>query len=280
MVLHDELLNIKGIFIEILLCTVLREAIETATMMRKRLLVVLMTFSAFCSALHLPAARLVSVSKLPTPAASNVLLASQTTTVHMLLPVPVYLALVGHLGIRALCSTGWHGASVQTALISLTLLDFAPTARRQLKDAAMAAAHSTTEDVTRWTSLVRLKILGEWTGLGVAGRSPCVGAAIVLLSHLLFWAGGAARIRVDASGKPAPLPPPVAQIIWKADAAVLALALVGVFAPTPGLRAAGSVLFAFAGALVSLEQVPKAWQKFVAFTHKKYRPGEAEGGKL
>lgn len=162
---------------------------------------------------------------------------------------------------------GWQHASVRAALATLTLVDFGPTACRQLAECESAKRATLrpfrrlrTSAPVRWKLLVRFKVCGELLGLYLAQRAPLAGASVVLLSHLLFWAGGAAKARVDANGAPAPLPPPIASIIWKADAVVLSFALLGAAGPTPRARSVGAALFAVAGALVSLEQMPK-WLK-------------------
>ena len=186
---------------------------------------------------------------------------------NKLLP-PAYALAIGQLAYRATTRSapGWP---VQAALAALTILDFGPTGTSQHTDALSASAMAgkggdlaMRARTGRWMALVRLKVLGELYGLLLAVRSPCVGAAIVLLSHQLFWAGGAAKARVRADGTPAPLPPPVAAIIWKADAVVLTFALLGAFGPSSAARRAGTLLFTLAGGLVCLEQVPKRLRSF------------------
>ena len=154
-------------------------------------------------------------------------------------------------------ASSWQAAAVRAGLASLTLLDFRPTAERQLGDLRGALAASPAA-AKRWALLVRAKVLGELAGLSVAIRAPCVGACIVLLAHLLFWKFDAAAARVDASGEPAPLPPNLARVIATADAAVFACAALGAFGPTPLARSAGAALFATSAAAVAAEQVPKA----------------------
>ena len=162
-------------------------------------------------------------------------------------------------------------------LTSLTLLDFRPTAVRQLAevDSALAAITVTSmprkkrwmrragaSRVARWALLVRSKVVGEMIGLAIAIRAPCTGAAFVLFSHLCFWHFGAASLRVDAAAEPAPVPPQLAKMISSADAIVMAFAFVGACGPTSALRSLGAGLFAAAAAFVSAEAVPKRLAAF------------------
>ena len=166
----------------------------------------------------------------------------------------------------------WPAAAVRAGLASLTLVDFRPTAQIQLREAQAAIDAAASSDlagrkqwrersgpaaVARWAQLVRGKVLGEVLGLSVAVRAPCLGACLLLLSHVAFWLAGAARLRVDKTAKPAPLPAPLARMILTADAVVLAFSALGAFGPTPLLRSAGAGLFAAAAAFVSAEQIPK-----------------------
>eukprot|EP00966_Prymnesium_polylepis_P004320 98937-Prymnesium_polylepis.1 len=165
----------------------------------------------------------------------------------------------GALLSRALVEPAWPRSSVRVGLAALTLADFRPTARKQLAEsqAALAARGDGAGAAFRWAFLVRAKVLGELAGLAIALRAACVGACVVLASHLLFWLCGAAAARVDDKGKPAPLPPPVARIIATADAVVLALASLGAFGATTHLRAMGSAGFTIAALIVCAEQLPK-----------------------
>jgi hypothetical protein len=169
--------------------------------------------------------------------------------------------------LKAVRSASWQSAAVRAGLVSLTLLDFMPTAKRQLRDsqAALVVVADGSEQsvasaprVNTWAKLVRGKVLGELLGLSVALRAPCSGACVVLLSHLLFWRCGAARTRVDAAALPAELPASVAKMISTADAVVLAFAALGALGPTPVLQSAGAALFSVAAAAVSAEAISKA----------------------
>jgi hypothetical protein len=107
--------------------------------------------------------------------------------------------LSGALLFGAAQSPALPSAAVRIALASLTLLDFRPTADRQLADARSALAASsqksnfTSSDFSaglmaiKWNRLVRGKVIGELAGLALALRAPCTGACLVLLSHQLFW---------------------------------------------------------------------------------------------
>ena len=108
---------------------------------------------------------------------------------------------------------------------------------------------------------MRGKVAGELVGLAVALRRPAQGACVVILSHLLFWLGGAARACVAPDGSAAPVPGPVARMIATADAVVLSLAALAAFGSTARLRAVGAAGFGVAAACVCAEQVPKAMRR-------------------
>ncbi|CAE7354829.1 PAO [Symbiodinium natans] len=151
----------------------------------------------------------------------------------------------------------WLDASARCATVMVALLDFAPTAASQLAGSAAAWRASSTS--RRWAVLVRLKVLGELCGLLLVcnGRWPaCFGASVAILSHVLFWLCGAASARVDASGKPAPVPPPVARAILGADVAVLAAAVAGYTAPG-AWGCAGTATYTGAVTLVACEKLAK-----------------------
>ena len=172
--------------------------------------------------------------------------------------------LSGALLVRAAQAPTWPFAAVQTGLASLTLLDFRPTARTQLASAHAALAAASASENTdfpaavKWAALVRAKVIGEMAGLTLALRAPCVGACLLLLSHLLFWACGAASARVDATGAPSPLPPELAKIIATADGVVLGFAALGAFGPTRGAQRLGATLFCVAATALSVESLAKS----------------------
>eukprot|EP00966_Prymnesium_polylepis_P027228 629694-Prymnesium_polylepis.1 len=175
------------------------------------------------------------------------------------------LLLSGSLATRAFASasaSAWPAASVRASLALLTLVDFRPTACRQLAESQLAlVATSDVAAAVRWAWLVRGKVLGEIAGLGLALRAPLAGAVTVLSSHLLFWLCGAGRSRVGADGQMAPVPPQVARAIATADSVVLAFAALGAFGPTARLRAVGATGFTIAAIIVSAEQLPKLFTK-------------------
>ena len=163
----------------------------------------------------------------------------------------------------------WPSSCVRIGLASLTLLDFRPTATRQLEDVQAALAEmdnpmpgkqwrsrASRSEVAQWAQLVRSKVAGEFVGLTLALLNPCLGAILVLGSHLLFWQRGAAGARVDAAAKPAPIPPKLVKVIATADTIVLFFAALGAFGPTRLLRNIGAALFTAAAAFVSAENVP------------------------
>lgn len=186
----------------------------------------------------------------------------------------VALILSGALMASAATSTTWPAATVRAGLASLTLLDFRPTAERQLAESQSALAVVEASDVAsrktwrrragpaavkQWARLVRGKVAGELLGLSIAAMiAPCIGACVVLLSHLAFWRLGAAGARVDAAAEPAPLPPKLVGTIATADAFVLSFAALGAFGPTAAARGTGAVLFGTAALFVSAEAIPKA----------------------
>lgn len=181
--------------------------------------------------------------------------------------------LSGALLIGAAQSPALPSAAVRIALASLTLLDFRPTADRQLADARAALAASsqksnfTSSDFSaglmaiKWNRLVRGKVIGELAGLALALRAPCTGACLVLLSHQLFWLCGAASTRVDATGAPSPVPPQLAKVIATADAAVLCFAALGAFGPTRAAQTVGALLFSAAAAMLSVESLSKTLKR-------------------
>jgi hypothetical protein len=191
-------------------------------------------------------------------------------------------ALSAALVVGAARSSAWPAGAVRAGLAALTLLDFRPTAVKQLTDCQKAFATLESTDmasrkrwrsragrsqVESWARVVSTKVMGECLGLCLAVIAPCVGASFVLLSHLAFWKLGAAEVRVDASAEPAPVPEQVARLLATADVIVLAFATLGVLGPTIALRKAGAALFAAAATLVSAEQVPKlltAWRAAAA----------------
>ena len=183
---------------------------------------------------------------------------------------PLYVALPATLLHRAFVthtSAGWQPTSVRLALVLLALVDFGPTARRQVADSQAANAATAAAEmpvrarVSQWKMLVRFKVLGELFGLSIAVHRPCAGASVLLLYHIFFWLGGAARVCVDGAGAPVILPPTVAKVILRADIAVCSFASLGALGPTVQLRAAGAALFSAAALFVSLEQVPKALKR-------------------
>jgi nitrite reductase/ring-hydroxylating ferredoxin subunit len=181
--------------------------------------------------------------------------------------------LSGALLFGAAQSPALPSAAVRIALASLTLLDFRPTADRQLADARSALAASsqksnfTSSDFSaglmaiKWNRLVRGKVIGELAGLALALRAPCTGACLVLLSHQLFWFCGAASTRVDATGAPSPVPPQLAKVIATADAAVLCFAALGAFGPTRAAQTVGALLFSAAAAMLSVESLSKTLKR-------------------
>ena len=186
----------------------------------------------------------------------------------------VALILSGALMASAATSTTWPAATVRAGLASLTLLDFRPTAERQLAESQSALVAVEASDVAsrktwrrragpaavkQWARLVRGKVAGELLGLSIAAMiAPCIGACVVLLSHLAFWRLGAAGARVDAAAEPAPLPPKLVGTIATADAFVLSFAALGAFGPTAAARGTGAALFGTAALFVSAEAIPKA----------------------
>ncbi|CAE7465706.1 PAO [Symbiodinium sp. CCMP2592] len=149
-------------------------------------------------------------------------------------------------------------AVARCATVLVTLLDFAPTAASQIAESA--AAWKINPTARRWAVLVRLKVLGELCGLVLVcnGRWPaCYGASVMILSHVLFWLCGAASARVDAAGKPAPVPTPVSRMILTADVAVLAAAVAGCAAPG-AWGCAGTATYAGAVTFVACEKLVKA----------------------
>ena len=209
-------------------------------------------------------------------------------SVGMPVPVPVVMpkvasatghVLSGALVVSAALSSGWPAGAVRAGLASLTILDFRPTAFKQLSECQSAFAMLEATDmasrkrwrsragrsqVESWARLVSAKAMGECLGLCIALVAPCIGASVVLSSHLFFWKLGAADLRVDASAEPAPVPAQVARVISTADTVVLAFAALGVLGPTSALRKAGAALFAAAAAFVSAEQIPKLLRSLAA----------------
>lgn len=184
------------------------------------------------------------------------------------------LILSGALVATAATSTTWPAATVRAGLASLTLLDLRPTADRQLAESQNALAAVEASDVVsrktwrrragpkavkHWARLVRGKVAGELLGLSIAAMiAPCIGACVVLLSHLAFWRLGAAGARVDAAAEPAPLPPKLVRTIATADAFVLSFAALGAFGHNAAARGTGAALFGAAAFFVSAEAIPKA----------------------
>lgn len=161
-------------------------------------------------------------------------------------------------------------ACARTATVLLTLVDFAPTASRQLAESAAALRFTNGAVGLRWAILVRAKIAGEFLGLAMMWwpsfstrvsltwwpRWPtCFGASFLLASHMLFWIFGAAAARVDSQGKPAPLPALVARIVLGADTVVFGAALTGWSAPSPLGRTVGTAAYAVAVSLVCANEM-------------------------
>ena len=184
------------------------------------------------------------------------------------------LIVTGALVVSAATSTTWPAATVRAGLASLTLLDLRPTAERQLAESQSALAAVEASDVAsrktwrrrvgpaavkHWARLVRGKVAGELLGLSIAAIiAPCIGACVVLLSHLAFWRLGAAGARIDAAAEPAPLPPKLVRAIATADAFVLSFAALGAFGHNAAARGTGAALFGTAALFVSAEAIPKA----------------------
>ena len=184
------------------------------------------------------------------------------------------LIVAGALVVSAATSTTWPSATVRAGLASLTLLDLRPTAERQLAESQSALAAVEASDVAsrktwrrragpaavkHWARLVRGKAAGELLGLSIAAIiAPCIGACVVLLSHLAFWRLGAAGARIDAAAEPAPLPLKLVRAIVTADAFVLSFAALGAFGHNAAARGTGAALFGTAALFVSAEAIPKA----------------------
>jgi hypothetical protein len=170
---------------------------------------------------------------------------------------PLYTGLSLLLVVRV-----WPPSPVQAALACSATLDIGPTSRKQLDGAERAVASTDPGSHARrralvWANLVRAKVVGELAGLRSALRHPATGACVVMASHLLFWALGAGRARVDEDAQPAPVPPPVLNAIVAADVLVFACAMLCALGPTPGLRALAGSLFSIAVAAVCLEVIVK-----------------------
>lgn len=151
-------------------------------------------------------------------------------------------------------------------------MDLGPTAGKQLDESRKALQATDGSLGRRWAGLVCTKVLGEVLGLSLALRasSPVCAAAVVILgSHLLFWLGGAASARVDAAGRPAPLPPPVVKVIFGADLVACSAAALGWLGPTQLTRAVGSATYGLGMSIV-------CWEKLsgkMAAQRRKVTPG-------
>ena len=165
------------------------------------------------------------------------------------------------LASAALCTSAVQadtlGAAVRLSSAGAAALDFAPTAANQLASSA-AALDNPGPLSMRWALLVRGKVLAEFSGLALmlAGRGTaraCAAVGVTMCGHLAFWLLGAADVRHDDAGDPAPVPPAVARTIGTADAALLVAALLGAFAPARRVQKAGATVTALALATISLE---------------------------
>lgn len=192
-----------------------------------------------------------------------------------------YAAAAGSLATRAASAGAGAEAAVLGSTALALLLDFGPSATRDLStsnEASRVAADElieasgpmvlidnfvhnlgaeSDEDKERkaamtvrltaandWAFLVRVRIFADATGalLMMRGR-PCLGAAALLAAHAVYWAAGAASARLDRSANAAPLSPPLTVLVTATAAVLSVAAATGALGPNAAARAAGSRVF-------------------------------------
>eukprot|EP00614_Pseudopedinella_elastica_P022519 CAMPEP_0172634354 /NCGR_PEP_ID=MMETSP1068-20121228/194151_1 /TAXON_ID=35684 /ORGANISM="Pseudopedinella elastica, Strain CCMP716" /LENGTH=142 /DNA_ID=CAMNT_0013446295 /DNA_START=159 /DNA_END=587 /DNA_ORIENTATION=- len=125
---------------------------------------------------------------------------------------------------------------------------------------------SNTKSAAKWRGLVVQKSLLELGGAALLLLAPdkpltCLAAALMLLGHATFWLFGAADVRVNDSGKPAPVPPSLKNTILKADCVLIAAASCAALAPWPAFRLGSATLFSLGISGVCLEKLAGRMKK-------------------
>lgn len=167
----------------------------------------------------------------------------------------------------------WVSASTALAL----LVDFGPSARRDLANSVAATEYMVSEYIRvsppvilvnnfvenqgipdlitegrketasaklaashRWALFVRGRVAADLLGvvMALSGR-VCLGACFILCGHTGFWAAGAAAARVDSRAEPKPISPPLARLVGSVALGLAASAAFGAVGPTSFRNAFG-----------------------------------------
>ena len=156
-------------------------------------------------------------------------------------------------GVSPVLSTAGGGCydAVRLASAAILVIDFEPTASKQLSESRSAvescrakgpAAAPNLKAAMKWRKLVQMKWLGELSGaFGMVLARPGsrfgpLGASTMLLSHAAFWLLGAASCRTGSTGLSDPAPPALAATILRADLVLAALAAGAALLPGRALR--------------------------------------------
>jgi len=224
----------------------------------------------FCS-LACPLAALVGV---PTaPAFANAVHAPRSRVTQMQapqIPAIAYTGAAAAVAIRASRASAPAELAVLGATSLLALVDFGPTAAKQLNSAnhAIKAAQTkpTPAAVSKeqaWLSAIMIKLMGQlsgltWMALSRQGSGVLRGAALMMAGNMCFWIAGAGAARHDGEGKHAPVPDKLVRIIFTADALLFSALLTGAISPAQSTsRAACSAVFAVGAMAGVFENIAK-----------------------
>jgi len=160
--------------------------------------------------------------------------------------------------------------AVLAAAALLALIDFGPTAAKQLKSATMAIQAAKTRGAAgaaprerAWLWAIGIKMTGQLAGLAWmagarGGRGILKGGALMMAGNLCFWIAGAGAARHSEIGEHAPVPPKLVRVIFAADAALFITLLVGAVGDPGSLaRIISSAAFAIGAMAGVLENIPK-----------------------
>jgi len=154
-------------------------------------------------------------------------------------------------------------AQVATALAAV--VDFEPTAQRQLASAERAAGWGGANG-DRWARVVRAKIVGQLVGLAVAASGRALaGAAVLAAADVRFWASGAGACRFDEDGAPAPVADATARGLLGVNVflcGAAALASLGVLRPLGAAIYASLVMLQTVGDEMTRRRNPKVTATF------------------
>lgn len=152
--------------------------------------------------------------------------------------------------------------AVRLATAVIASVDFAPTLDKQWQNIARAqkSKDGRGKELDTFRNAVFVKTFGEVVGLGMMVAKSywaCLGATIVLSSHILFWILGGGSSFINENGKHAPVSPSLVKMICAADVFVAAIAASGVLASTKKVRSIGAIAYSVLITIIATQKIKK-----------------------